>query len=261
MYLAMSVAASGLRNQQTGLDTISNNLANSNTIGYKNSRLDFKDSLYTVGLHPGPNRTVDGNLQKGHGVMVHAITRDFKPGHFERSDRELDFAIEDEGFFSFSNHAGETVYSRNGSFHRSVEANGVFLVNGEGLYVLDENGQRIMLPPETSKISSEVDGTLRFLNTNNALLGEATLGIFTFRNLKGLVAAGSSTFAASPAAGERLQADRAVLRQGVLEGSNVRLGDEMTRIIRTQRAFQLASRALSTADQMEGIANNMRGGR
>jgi len=261
MYLAMSIAASGLRNQTTRIDTIANNLANSNTIGYKNSRLDFKDSLYTVGLTPGPNRSTDGNLQKGHGLMVHAITRDFKPGHFERTNRELDFAIENEGFFTFSDPSGGLVYGRNGVFNLSVEEGGTFLVNGEGLYVLDENENRIEVPFGTNKIESDVDGTVRFLTFNNDELGRATFGIFTFRNLKGLVAVGSSTFAASPAAGERRPAENAVLRSGVLEGSNVRLGDEMTRVIRTQRAFQLASRALSTADQMEGIANNMRGGR
>jgi len=258
MYLAMSIAASGLRNQQTRMDTIANNLANTNTIGYKNSRLDFKDSLYSVGLNPGANRTTDGNLQKGHGLMVHAITRDFKPGHFERTERELDFAIENEGFFSFSDATGETVYGRNGVFNLSVEGAGIFLVNGEGLYVLDENENRIMVPFGGTRISSDVDGTLRFLNGNNELLGETVLGIYTFRNIKGLQAAGSSTFRATPASGERLQAEKAVVRQGVLEGSNVRLGDEMTRVVRMQRAFQLASRALSTADDMEGIANNMR---
>jgi len=258
MYLAMSIAASGLRNQTTRIDTIANNLSNANTIGYKNSRLDFKDSLYSVGITPGPNRTADGNLQKGHGLMVTAITRDFKPGHFERTERELDFAIEGEGFFAFENPTGGVVYGRNGVFNLSVEAGGTYLVNGEGLYVLDENENRIMVPFPATRVSSDVDGTLRFLTSNNEQLGEARLGIFTFRNIKGLVAAGSSTFAESPASGVRLPAADAVLRQGVLEGSNVKLGDEMTRIIRTQRAFQLAARALTTADEMEGIANNMR---
>ena len=259
MYLAMSIAASGLRNQQTRMDTIAHNLANTNTVGYKNARLDFKDSLYTAGLNPGQNRSLDGNLQKGHGLMVHAITRDFKPGHFERTDRELDFAIENEGFFAFSNHAGETVYGRNGAFNRSVEADGTYLVNGEGLYVLDENENRIRMPFDTHRILLDDDNALlRFVDMNNNLLDTATIGLFTFRNIKGLEAAGSSTFNETPSSGERLIPAKAVVRQGVLEGSNVRLGDEMTRIIRMQRAFQLASRALTTADEMEGIANNMK---
>jgi len=258
MYLAKSIAASGLRHQQLRIDSISHNIANTNTHGYKNARLDFKDSLYTNGITPGPARNPQENQQKGHGLMSNAITRDFKPGILERTDRDLDFAIENEGFFAFSNPAGGVFYGRNGIFHRSVEAGGTFLVNGQGLYVLDENENRIEIPFGTSTIAGDENGMLRFLDLNNNHLGEATLGIFTFRNLKGLEASGDSMFSETEASGERRPAENAVLRQGVIEGSNVNLGDEMTRVIRTQRAFQLASRALTTADEMEGIANNMR---
>jgi len=257
MYLAMTVAATGLRNQQTRIDSIANNVANANTHGFKNARLDFKESLYTNGITPGPARTPDGNQQKGHGVMVTAVTRDFKPGNLERTERQLDFAIENEGFFAFENPTGGVVYGRNGVFNLSVEAGGTFLVNGEGYYVLDENENRIPVPFGTDTIIGDVDGTIRFTN-NTVEVGRAQIGMFTFRNLKGLAAAGNSTFVETPASGERLQAGNAVLRQGVLEASNVKLADEMTRLIRTQRAFQLSSRALTTADDMQGIANNMR---
>ena len=257
MYLAKSIAASGLRNQQLRIDTLANNVANANTVAYKNQRLDFKDSLYTAGITPGPARTPEGNQQKGHGVILKAVTRDFKPGNLERTERMLDFAIEGEGFFSIANANGETVYTRNGTFHLSVEAAGTFLVNGDGLYVLDNNGARIPIPFGTDTISSDADGNLSFYN-NDELVGGATLGLFTFRNLKGLGQAGNSNYEQTPAAGERLPATKAVVRQGIVEQSNLNLGTEMTRLIRTQRAFQLASRALTTADEMEGIANNMR---
>jgi len=259
MYLAKSIAASGLRHQQLRIDTIAHNVSNTNTHGYKNSRLDFKDSLYTAGITPGPARSLDESQQKGHGLLVAGITRDFKPGHMERTERELDFAIEGEGFFSVSAPNGDVVYTRNGSFHRSVEANGTFLVDGIGMYVLTENGGRIQMPAETSRIESNTDGTLMFFDLNNNQLGSARLGIFSFRNIKGLEAIGNGAFTPSPAAGERFQVnDEVTLRQGVLEGSNINLAEEMTRVIRTQRAFQLASRALTTADEMQGIANNMR---
>jgi flagellar basal-body rod protein FlgG len=259
MYLAKSIAASGLRHQGMRIDTIAHNVANANTHGYKNSRLDFKDALYVAGITPGPARSLDENQQKGHGLITNAITRDFKPGPMERTERELDFAIEGEGFFSLSDPHGDVVYTRSGVFFRSVEENGTFLVNGQGLYVLDENGARIQMPFMTSKIESIEDGTLRFLDMNNVQLGEARLGIFTFRNIKGLESVGGANYSPSPAAGERFQVnDDITLRQGVLEGSNLNLSEEMTRLIRTQRAFQLASRALTTADEMQGIANNMR---
>ena len=257
MYLAKSIAASGLRNQQLRIDTIANNIANANTVAYKNARLDFKDSLYTAGITPGPARSTDQSQQKGHGVIAAAVTRDFKPGSLERTNRMLDFAIENEGFFSLSDHNGDVVYTRNGSFHLSVEQGTTFLVNGEGLYVLDDTGARIPVPFGTDTITSDNEGNLTFIN-NDAVVGNATLGIFTFRNLKGLEAVGQGNYSPSPAAGQRLAADNAVLRQGVLEGSNLNLSEEMSRVIRTQRAFQLVSRALTTADEMQGIANNMR---
>ena len=257
MYLAKSIAASGLRNQQLRIDTIANNIANANTTAFKNARLDFKDSLYTAGITPGPPRSPDENQQKGHGVIATAVTRDFKPGGLERTERMLDFAIENEGFFSLSDENGDIVYTRNGSFHLSVEAGGTFLVNGEGLYVLDNNGARIQVPFGTDRIGTDQDGNLIFVN-NDDIVGGATLGLFTFRNLKGLASSGNGNYSATAASGEILAPANAVVRQGVLEGSNINMAEEMTRVIRTQRAFQLVSRALTTADEMQGIANNMR---
>ena len=257
MYLAKSIAASGLRNQQLRIDNIANNVANANTVAFKNTRLDFKDALYTAGITPGPPRSPEENQQKGHGVIVAAITRDFKQGILQRTERMLDFAIENEGFFSLSNPNGDTVYTRNGSFHLSVEAGGTFLVNGEGLYVLNSAGARIQIPFGTTEIHSDNFGNLYFTDGDD-VLGAVALGIFTFRNLHGMESVGGSNFAPTEAAGERLAANDAALRQGVLEGSNISLADEMTKLIRTQRAFQLASRALTTADEMQGIANNMR---
>jgi len=257
MYLAKSIAASGLRNQQLRIDTLANNVANANTVAFKNARLDFKDSLYTAGVTPGPARTPDGTQQKGHGVMLTAVTRDFKPGNLERTERQLDFAIEGEGFFSIADANGDLLYTRNGTFHFSVEPGGTFLVNGEGLYVLDPNGARITIPFGTSQIDADTNGNLRFTN-NDELLGVSAFGLFTFRNLKGLEVTGHGNYAQTAASGDRTPAANAVIRQGMVEGSNLNMSEEMTRLIRTQRAFQLASRALTTADDMEGIANNMR---
>jgi len=257
MYLAKSIAASGLRNQQTRIDVIAHNVANANSTAFKAARLDFKDAMYQTGVFPGPNRSPDMNIQRGHGLMVAGVGRDWRTGNFERTERPLDFALENEGFFSLLNHNGELVYTRNGSFHLSVEAEGTFLVNGEGLYVLDVNGARIMIPFGVNTINVATDGNMEF-RIGDDVVGGATLGIFTFRNLTGLEAVGNGNFTQGLSAGVRLPADNIVVRQGILEGSNLNLSEDMTRLIRTQRAFQLSSRALTTADEMEGIANNMR---
>ena len=266
MYEAMHIAATGLHNQQRRLDTIANNVANINSAAYKSSRLDFKDALYTAGITPGRPRTPEGNQQKGHGVMVAGITKDYSTGSIQRTDRALDVAIQGEGFFALEGEDGNTVYTRNGSFNLSTEDDGAYLVNSEGLYVRDINDARIRIPDNTTSINIGVDGLITFVGSVVGEEGEAeivevataALGFYTFRNLTGLASIGGGNYAESAASGERLQAENAVVRQGMMEMSNVRLADEMTRLIRTQRAFQLSSRALTTADEMEGIANNMR---
>jgi len=275
MYEAMNIAATGLYNQQRRLDTIANNVANVNTAAFKNARLDFKDALYTAGYIPGKARSPEENQQKGHGVMIAGIVKDFSTGSLIRTDRSLDLAIEGEGFYALSDPDGNTVYTRNGSFNLSTEDDGVYLVNSDGLYIQDADGERIRFPELTSGIRVDTKGVITFTvereTTIEAEEGEEAevvieevelasvqLGIFTFRNISGLLSAGSGNYAESAASGERRIADEAVIRQGVIEGSNVKLADEMTRLIRTQRAFTLSSRALRTADDMEGIANNMK---
>ena len=256
MYEAMMIAATGLTNQQRRIDVIANNVANVNSTAYKSARLDFKDALYTAGIIPGLPRTPEGNQQKGHGVMIAGITKDYVNGSLQVTDRSLDFAIEGEGFFELGSSNGNTVYTRNGSFHVSAEEDGAWLVNSDGLYVHDAEGARIRIPGNAESISVSGDGTIALTSGDEETT--VTLGVFTFRNITGLASAGNGTYTESPASGEKIPAVGVIVRQGALEGSNVNLAEEMTRMIRTQRAFQLASRALTTADEMEAIANNMR---
>ena len=256
MYEALNIAATGLQNQQRRLDTIANNVANVNTTAYKSARLDFKDALYTAGIVPAKPRTPEGNQQKGHGVMVAGIAKDFSMGNIQTTDRPLDTAIEGEGFFELSDGGGNIVYTRNGVFSLSAQNDGNYLVNGEGLYILDTAGNAIQVPFGTDTINVNTDGTITFTAFEQE--STVTVGVYTFRNITGLVSMGNGTYAESVASGEKLPVNDVVIRQGTIEGSNVNLSEEMTRLIRTQRTFQLASRALKTADEMEGIANNMK---
>lgn len=258
MYEALSIAATGLRNQQSRLDVIANNVANVNTVAFKGTRLDFKDALYTAGLVPGLPRSPEENQQKGHGVLIAAIGREFRPGNLQRTENMLDFAIEGEGFFSVIDGNENILYTRKGNFSISVEDDASYLVSSEGYYLLDEDGNRIGIPFEASTVEMDADGTLRFMAGPDEI-DRVRVGIYRFRNVYGLEASGEGNYAQTLAAGELLVAnDDVTVRQGMLEGSNVHLAEEMTRMIRTQRAFQLCSRALTTADEMEGVANNMR---
>jgi len=256
MNEAVNIAAAGLTNQQRRLDTIANNVANVNSTAYKSARLDFKDALYTAGYTPPKARTPGANQQKGHGVMVAGITKDFSVGNILTTERSLDVTIEGEGFFELGDNEGNVAYTRNGAFDLSPQEEGNYLVNGEGLYVHDADGGRISIPYGTDAIGIDMNGTITF----KAYGEEATvsLGVYTFRNVTGLLSTGNGTYSESEASGEKRRAEGVSIRQGALEGSNVNLAEEMTRLIRTQRTFQLASRALSTADDMEGLANNIK---
>ena len=268
MYEAMMIAATGLINQQRRLDTIANNVSNVNSAGFKSNRLDFKDALYTSGIVPGSPRTraPEGNQQKGHGVMVAGIAKDFRTGSIQTTGRQLDVAIEGEGFFELEDVNGEICYTRCGSFYLDDAG---YLVNGDGYFIHDTDGERIVAPYGTDKVVIDTSGKISFISQNpiNAEdteetgeieIAAVTLGLYTFRNLMGLSSVGGSNYGETLASGEKMAAVDAKVWQGDVEMSNVSLAEEMTRMVRTQRAFQLASRALTTADQMEGIANNMR---
>ncbi len=247
---AIYTAASGLRSEQTRLDTIGHNVANVNTVGFKSTRLDFKDTLYTIMKNP-EGGTEEVNLRRGTGVMINASNIDFSESSAMTTENPLDFAIAGDGFFVVENQAGQRLYTRAGCFNRSVEPDGDYLVNQLGYYVLDDEGNRIRLPDADISVShggSLVADQREFAN----------LAIVGFPNEKGLSPEGDTCFAVTEASGDPIDLADANVRQGVLENSNVDLAQEMTLMIRTQRAYTLASRALRTADDMDGLVNSMR---
>jgi flagellar basal-body rod protein FlgG len=244
-------AASGLNSQQTRLDTIAANIANSSTPGYKSTRVDFKDALYTTMENPaGADEAV--NLEAGTGVVIGATTTDFTDGALIATGQPLDFAITGDGFFTVQNENGETLYTRNGSFASTPMDGQNYLVTAQGYFVLDSEGNRITIPDGVSNFSVTSAG---IFNTADGDTGR--LGLTSFSNPDGLDGVGNSCFRATAVSGEPEEAVNVAVVQGSVEGSNVNLASEMTMLIRSQRAFSLASRALQTADDMEGLANNM----
>jgi len=257
MYEAVYMAATGLTQQQLRLDTIANNVANVNTVGYKATRLDFKDALYTANSL-GPLASPEENHQKGHGVMPAANNRLFFTGALVTTERELDFAIVGPGYFEVESPQGERLYTKGGNLYISDEnADGrQYLVDSAGRFVHDTDGGRIAFPQGATGVHCDENGVITFTGLEQT---EAVqMGLFSFTNQAALEAVGDSSFRVSVASGPPTQDYEVKLQQGALEASNVSLSDEMTRMIRAQRAFSLASRALTTADDMEGIANNMK---
>lgn len=241
-------ARNGMMAQQKRIDVISNNLANINNDGFKKTRIDFEDCLYqTIRRVQQPQD--DLNLRMGHGTIVGATTRLMDAGKLLMTGKSSDIGIEGDGFFAIQNPTGGIQYTRSGSFNIDSEG---YLVCSDGSYVLDNNYDRIYV--KNSNFVCGQDGTIAVDNETTT-----RIGMFNCINPQGLTAVGGDRFEISENSGEMTAVnDGFKLRQGYVEGSNVEMEKEMTNLIRAQRALSLASKALTTADEMDGQANQLR---
>jgi flagellar basal-body rod protein FlgG len=260
---ALWTAASGMRAQQLNVDTISNNLANVNTTGFKKQRMEFQDLLYETlsrtNLEQGQGRPV--NLEMGHGVMPIATTRSFMKGNLEQTYNELDFAIDGDGFFVVRDENDNLFYTRDGSFKLSAEDDEVMLVNSNGYYVQCEDGD-LELGENIEEISVREDGMIYVKRQDEEEYEEISqLTLARFPNPAGLEALGKNLYTQTVASGEAIEAEEGeagTVQQGFLETSNVQVVDEMVRLITAQRAYEINSKSIQTADQMLEQANNLK---
>lgn len=260
---ALWTAASGMKAQQLNVDTISNNLANVNTTAFKKQRMEFKDLLYEqlrrANLDQGQGRPV--NLEVGHGVMPVATTRSFTKGNLEQTHNSLDFAIDGDGFFVVSDQDGNLFYTRDGSFKLSVEDDEVFLVTSDG-YFVQSDADDVELGSDIEEISVREDGLIFVKRTGEEEFEEiAQLLLVRFPNPAGLEAVGKNLYIQTPASGEAVEAfegEAGSILQGFLETSNVQVVDEMVKLITAQRAYEINSKSIQTADQMLEQANNLK---
>ncbi|MGN0342920.1 MAG: flagellar hook-basal body protein [Roseburia sp.] len=270
MMRALWSAASGMRAQQTNVDTISNNIANVNTVGYKTERTEFKSLLYqtlqtkTTSAN-GENKPV--SAQVGLGTRVAAITSSFTNGELIANESDTAFALEGDGFFSVRGDDGNTYYTRNGEFNWSVGVNGTTLCNNAGYPVLDTNGNEIIIPNDVTVSNITVSGDGHFYyqdEEGNTVDMEAQLGVYQFNNPAGLEKTSGSLYAVTDASGQPMNEEttagltRSKVCQGYLESSNVQVADEMVNLIIAQRAYELNSKAIQAADDMLSQANQLR---
>lgn len=270
MMRSLYTAATGMLAQQSNVDNISNNLANVNTVGYKQEKTEFKSLLYqTI-----QTKTTSANgeekpisAQVGLGTRVASNTSVYTQGALIATENDTDFAIVGDGFFAVRGADGETYYTRAGNFTWAVGANGLTLTNTEGYPVLGTNNQPIVLPAgvNTSSVMISEDGALGYVNANGAYVDlNQSIGLFQFNNPSGLEKVGDNLLAVTEASGAAMnEAANAALtpskvRQGYLEGSNVQVADEMVNLIIAQRAYQLNSKAITTSDEMLEQANNLK---
>jgi flagellar basal-body rod protein FlgG len=260
MMRSLYTATTGMVAQQMQIDTIANNLANVNTIGFKKSRAEFEDLMYQTQAIAGSqnsagNRMPTG-LQVGMGVKPTTVHKFFTQGDFQNTGNQLDMAISGQGFFRLLDPQGNDVYTRAGSF--KVDQTGA-IVNADG-YPLQP---AFTVPQQTVNIVVTSSGQITCTDSNGNNLAQANIPIYTFVNPSGLTAVGANTYKVSDASGaaqELTPGDQnaGTLVQGYLEGSNVSMVDEMVGMIVGQRAYEANSKTISTADAMLQTATNIK---
>ncbi len=255
MAQSLFTAAAGLKAQQLNIDTIANNIANVNTDGYRRSRIDFQEAVYSAMQNPAlPADGQTGDLQRGSGAIAAARTLLMNAGPLVQTGVSLDFAVGNDGYFCVEGADGETMYTRNGKFSNASVDGRNYLTTTDGRFVLDDQGRRISSSSSLENIEAGESGRL----TCDGVY-VADLGIRSFANPSALEPVGSLLWRATGASGDPVPATAgAKVTQGVVEGSNVDLADEMTKMMTAQRAFAFLGRAITTSDAMSSVENDIR---
>lgn len=261
MIRALWTAGTGMNVQQTNLDVIANNIANVNTNGFKRGRADFQDLMYQTlrlqGAQSEAGNTVPTGIQIGLGAMLASVQKVFQQGDYQRTENELDIAIEGNGFIQVTLPSGETAYTRAGALKRDAEGR---IVTTDGLPIVPN----ITIPAETTYVSIDADGTVSAqIQGQTAPQQIGTIELAVFVNPSGLNAIGKNLFKETDASGAATtgvpgQNGAGWLLQGYLEGSNVNIMQEMINIIVGQRAYEANTKAIQAADEMLQMANALR---
>ena len=253
MTSALQIARSGLDALDQKMKTISNNLANVNTTGFKRDRANFETLMYQTTRNPGAPSAADAQyatgLGTGTGVRVAGTERIHTQGSLQQTDNALDLAIEGSGFFVVTRADGTTAYTRDGAFKLNAEGQ---LVMGNG----DRLTPGIAIPDGAQQIVIATDGTVSVtLPGQAAASAVGQVQVARFLNPAGLQPVGGNLYTATTASGgPQVGAAGAdgtgLIRQGSLEASNVSTVQELVDMIETQRAYEVNAKVISAADEM-----------
>ncbi len=259
---ALSIASTGMLAQQMNVEVISNNIANLNTTGYKRQRAEFQDLLYQnverVGANSSDTGTVaPSGIQIGVGVKAGAVYRITEQGNLVSTDNTYDLAVNGRGFFRVQLPSGEDAFTRAGSFQLSPTGQ---IVTPEG-FIVQPN---ITVPEDAVDVAINTQGEVQVKIANQVdpqIVGRFELSIFP--NDAGLEGIGENLFLETPASGGAnigVPEDPGFggIVQGFLETSNVNAVTEITSLITAQRAYEMNSKVISTADEMMNVTNNLR---
>jgi flagellar basal-body rod protein FlgG len=228
-------AAAGMAAQQRRLDAVANDLANLSTHGYKHARVSFRDLVYN-------------QAGTGAGAAAEISGRNFSQGSLEQTGQSFDLAIDGDGFFQVRRPDGTLALTRDGSFR--LDSSGQ-LVTGTGAKLVPPVKIPANVSPKDVRIAA--DGSVF---AGNRRIGR--IQVVQVSSAQGLQPAGDSLFQTTGASGAARAARGTGLIQGALESSNTDMGDAMVDMMDSQRAFQLASKAIQMQDQMLEVANGVK---
>jgi flagellar basal-body rod protein FlgG len=258
MPRALFTAATGMEVQQQNIDNIANNLANSSTVGFKRTRLEFQDMLYqnlrVAGAASNSSTTLPVGLQIGLGARAVSSERIFQQGDFQQTQNPLDMVVEGSGFFQVRQANGELAYTRAGSFHLDAQGQ-VVTASGEALE------PAITIPSNATSITIGTDGTVSVTAPGQAnAQNVGQIQLVSFANPAGLEAMGRNLFKETAASGQPTVGSPdsnglGRINQGFIEGSNVNVVEELVTMISAQRAYETNSKVISAADRMLGTIN------
>jgi flagellar basal-body rod protein FlgG len=260
MLRSLWTAATGMQAQQLDQDVVANNLANVSTIGFKKSRANFQDLMYQVyssaGALSSAGTTLPTGLEVGMGVRPAGTQKIFTQGDYVSTGNQFDWAIEGDGFFQIDDGNGNTVYTRAGNLRINKDG---LLVNPDGLQLIPS----ITIDPKTVTFTVQKDGTWTAMDSTGTVLGTGRLEIAQFINPAGLNSLGRNLYGKTDGSGDPVTGypstdSRGTITQYYLEQSNVSVIDEMVKMITGQRAYEINSKAIQTADNMLSIINNLK---
>jgi len=265
MVRSLWTGASGMIGQQANIDTISNNLANVNTHGYKKQRADFEDLIYqtirTAGTPATEDTVIPVGIQMGHGVKLASTQRVFAQGALQQTSVLTDMAITGDGFFRIQMNDGSMAYTRNGAFE--IDSDGR-MVTSNGYWLVPDIIMPELFLPDSVNITR--DGRVSVKVPENGDTVEIDVGrieLYRFPNPVGLSAIGDNLFKTTQASGAAIPGTPGFegfgdVRQGFLEMSNVAVVQEMVNLIVAQRAYEFNSRTVQTTDSMLGTATTLK---
>lgn len=261
MLRALNTAASGMASQEANVNTISNNIANVNTNGFKKERAEFDTLLYHTYREPG-SKTANNTLhnvgvQIGSGSKLSGVSREFTQGSPQLTNNPFDFMIRGSGFFGILLPDQTVKYTRDGSFN--VNNQGI-LVNKQGYQVLPV----LTFPPNTLSVNVSEDGQVdAYIKNQVEPTNVGQIPVFTFTNQAGLKGVGGNLYVVTASSGPPISnvpgtSNSGQVVQGALEASNVSIMNEMTNLIKAQRAYEMNGKVMKAADEMLQTINNVR---